>query len=87
MYAKHLVLWGGIVLAGLASLTPAAVAQKDGKDRDFEALAQNVVTRSARIAERDLVQINGNAHAEPPDVIGRFRRSGTVIVHHAGRRC
>jgi leucyl aminopeptidase (aminopeptidase T) len=60
MYAKHLVLLGGIVLAGLACLTPAAVAQKDGKDRDFEALAQNVVTRSARIAEKDLVQINGS---------------------------
>jgi leucyl aminopeptidase (aminopeptidase T) len=60
MYAKHLVLLAGIVLAGLATVTPAAVGQKDGKDRDFEALAQNVATRSAGIAEGDLVQINGS---------------------------
>src|SRR5262249_42438586 len=60
MSAKHLVLLGGIVLAGLASVTPAAVGQKEGKDRDFETLAQNVVSRSARIAEGDLVQINGS---------------------------
>jgi aminopeptidase len=59
MCAKQLVLLGAIVLAGLASVQLAADLPQGGKDRDFETLAQNVVNRSARIAEGDLVQING----------------------------
>jgi leucyl aminopeptidase (aminopeptidase T) len=59
MYAKRLVLVGGIVLAGLAAVAPAAVAQKNGEEGDFETLAQNVVNRSARITEGNLVQISG----------------------------
>ena len=60
MCAKNLVLLGAILLAGLASVELAAKQPQGGKDRDVETLAQNVVNRSARIAEGDLVQISGN---------------------------
>jgi aminopeptidase len=60
MCAKNLALIGAIVLAGLASVQLAANQPQSGKAGDVEALAQNVVTRSARIGEGDLVQISGN---------------------------
>jgi aminopeptidase len=60
MCAKNLVLIGAIVLAGLASVQLAANQPQGGKASEVETLAQNVVTRSARIAEGDLVTISGN---------------------------
>jgi leucyl aminopeptidase (aminopeptidase T) len=60
MNAKHLLLVGGVLLAGLLPGLPARDEPKDGKGPDYESLAHNVVTRSARIAEGDLVQISGH---------------------------
>jgi leucyl aminopeptidase (aminopeptidase T) len=60
MCAHRLTLLGGLLFAGLLSAAPAGDEPKNGKERDHDNLAQNVVTRSARIAEGDLVQINGS---------------------------
>jgi leucyl aminopeptidase (aminopeptidase T) len=59
MRAHRLTLLGGLVFAGLLAAASVGDEPKNGKERDYDNLAQNVVTRSARIAEGDLVQING----------------------------
>jgi leucyl aminopeptidase (aminopeptidase T) len=63
MCTHRLTLLGGLVFAGL--LSAAADEPKNGKERDYDNLAQNVVTRSARIAEGDLVQLNGTPQDAP----------------------
>src|SRR6202051_1491892 len=45
--------------AGLLAVLHAADEPKKDNKRDYDSLAQNVVTRSARIKEGDLVQITG----------------------------
>jgi leucyl aminopeptidase (aminopeptidase T) len=65
MCATRLTLLGGLVFAGLLSAAAVGDEPKNGKKRDYDSLAQNVVTRSARIAEGDLVQINGNLQDMP----------------------
>lgn len=64
MCAHRLTVLGALLFGGLLSAAPAPDEPKEG--RDYEALAQNVVTRSARIAEGDLVQINGNTPQDMP---------------------
>jgi aminopeptidase len=59
MRTRQLAVLAALMIAGLAALAPAAQQAQVGKDRDFETLAHNVVTKSARIAEGDLVQISG----------------------------
>jgi leucyl aminopeptidase (aminopeptidase T) len=48
----------GILFAALFPVLHAADEPK--KDREYDALARNIVTRSARIGEGDLVQISGD---------------------------
>jgi hypothetical protein len=59
MKTKSLVCVGVALSAGLLTALQAADAPRKQSHRDFENLAQNVVSRSARIKEGDLVTIYG----------------------------
>jgi leucyl aminopeptidase (aminopeptidase T) len=60
MRTKLLVFAAAALSAGLLAVLHAADEPKKDNNRDFDSLAQNVVTRSARINEGDLVQISGD---------------------------
>ncbi len=60
MKTKLLVLVGVTLSVGLLTALHAADDPKKETNRDFDALAKNVVTRSARVNEGDFVQINGD---------------------------
>ena len=59
MKIKLLVLVGISLAVGLLTALHAADEPKKDNQRKYDALAQNIVTRSARIKEGDLVQITG----------------------------
>ena len=59
MKIKLLVLVGISLAVGLLTALHAADEPKKDNHRNYDALAQNIVTRSARIKEGDLVQITG----------------------------
>jgi leucyl aminopeptidase (aminopeptidase T) len=59
MKSKVLVLIGVSLSVGLLTALQAADDPKKGNNQDYDKLAENVVTRSARIKQGDLVQITG----------------------------